>query len=60
MAIASKPDLKTDADKKVDTPFFSKGGSVIDLVKSLKYFGVQLDSSVDWNQYIKILCSKVS
>ena len=46
--------------KKVDTSSFSIGGSVIDLVKNVKYLGVQLDSNLDRNQHIKPLCSKVS
>ena len=46
--------------KRVDTPSFSIGDSVIDLVKNVKYLGVQLDSILDWNQHMKVLCSKVS
>ena len=26
----------------------------------MKYLGVQLDSNLDWNQHMKVLCSKVS
>ena len=59
MAIGSQPNLKKVADKRVDTPSFSIGDSVIDLVKSVKYLGVQLDSNLDWNQHMKVLCSKV-
>ena len=60
MVIGSQPNLKEIADKKVDTPSFSIGDSVIDLVKNVKFLGVQLDSNHDWNQHMKVLCSKVS
>ena len=48
MVIGSQPNLKKIADKRVDTPSFSTGDSVIDLVKNVKYLGVQLDSNLDW------------
>ena len=47
-------------NKKVDTPSFSIGESAIDIVKHVKYLGVELDSNLDWNQHMKVLCSKVS
>ena len=60
MVIGSQPNLKKIADEKVDTPSFSTGDSVIGLVKNVKYLGAQLDSNLDWNQHMKVLCSKVS
>ena len=51
MVIGSQPNLNKIADKKLDTPSFSIGESAIDIVKNLKYLGVQLDSNLDWNQY---------
>ena len=60
MVIGSQPNLKKIADKRVDTPSFSIGDSAIDLVKNVKYLGVQLDSNLDWNQHMKVLYSKVS
>ena len=57
IVIGFQQNLKKVIDKEVDTPSFSIGGSVIDLVKSVKYLGVQLDSNLDWNQ---LFCSKVS
>ena len=54
MVIGSQLNLKKIADKKVDTPPFSIGDSVTDLVNNVTYSGVQLD------QHIKVLCSKVS
>ena len=60
MVIGSQPNLKKIADKRVDTPSFSIGDSAIDLVKNVKYLGVQFDSNLDWNQHMKVLCSKVS
>ena len=60
MVIGSQPNLKKIADKRVDTPSFSIRDSAIDLVKNVKYLGVQLDSNLDWNQHMNNLCSKVS
>ena len=60
MVIGPQPNLKKIADKRVDTPSFFIGDSVIDLVKKVKYLAVQLDSNLDWNQHMKVLCSKVS
>ena len=60
MVIRSQPNLKKIADKRADTPSFSIGESAIDIVKNVKYLGVQLDSNLDWNQHMKVLCSKVS
>ena len=60
MVIGSRPNLKKIADKKVDTPSFSIGDSAIDLVKNVKYLGVQFNSNLDWNQHRKVLCSQVS
>ena len=60
MVIGSQPNLKKIADKRVDTPSFSIGDSVIDLVKNMKYLGAQLDSNLDLNKHMKVLCSKVS
>ena len=60
MVIGSQPNLKKIADKRVETPSFSIGDSAVDLVKNVKYLGVQLDSNLDWNQHMKVLCSKVS
>ena len=60
MVIGSQPNLKKVSDKKVHAPSFSVGDSVIDLVKNVKYLGVQLDSNLDWNQHMKVLCCKVS
>ena len=60
MVIGSQPNLKKIAEKKVDTPSFSIGGSDIDLIKNVKYLGVQLDSNLDWDQHMKVLCGKVS
>ena len=60
MVIGSQPNLKKIPDKRVDTPSFSIGDSAIDLVKNVKYLGVQLDSNLDCNQHMKVLCSKVS
>ena len=51
MVIGSQANLKKIADKRADTPSFSIGDSVIDLVKNVKYL-VQLDSNLDWNQHI--------
>ena len=60
MVTGSQPNLKKIADKRVDTPSFSIGDSAIDLVKNVKYLGVQLDSSnLDWNQHMKVVCNKV-
>ena len=60
MVIGSQPNLKKIADKKVETQFFSIADSVIDLVKNVKYLGVQLDSNLDWNQHMKVLLGKAS
>ena len=54
MVIGSQPNFKKIADKRVDTPFFSIGDSAIDLVKNVKYLGVQLDSNLDCNQHMKV------
>ena len=47
MVTGSQPNLKKIADKRVDTPSVSIGECVIDLVKNVKYLGVQLDSNLD-------------
>ena len=60
MVVGSQPNLKKIADKRVDMPSFSNGDSVIDLIKNVKYLGFQLDRNLDWNQHMKVLCSKVS
>ena len=60
MVIGSQPNLKKIADKSVEMPSFSIGDSVNDLVKNVEYLGVQLDSNLNWNQHMKVLCSKVS
>ena len=47
IVIGSQPNLKKIAEEKIDTPSFSIGESAIDLVKNVKYLGVQLDSNLD-------------
>ena len=60
MVIGSPPNLKKIADKKADRPSFSIADSVVDPVKNVKYLGAQLDGNIDWNQHMKVLCSKTS
>ena len=60
MFIDYQPNFQKVADKKVDPPSFSIGDFFIELVKDVKYLGVQIDSKLDWNQHIKFLCSNVS
>ena len=47
MVTGSQPNLKKIADKKVHTPSLSIGDSVIDLIKNVKYLGVELDSNLE-------------
>ena len=48
MVLGSQQNLKTIADKKVDTPPFSIAESTIDIVKNVKYLRVQLESNLEW------------
>ena len=35
-------------------------GSELDIVTKIRYLGVQVDNSLDWNKHIKVISSKVS
>ena len=39
---------------------FFIGGSDINLINNVKYLGVQLDSNLGWDQYMKVLYGRVS
>ena len=56
MVIRSQPNLRKVVDNKEDSPSISIGGSFVDLIKSLKYLGAQLDNSLDWNHHDKASC----
>ncbi len=60
MVVGSRPNLKKIADNKVETPSFVIDGAEIDIVKNVKYLGVQLDDSLVWDRNTKLLCSKLS
>ena len=57
MVVGSRPNLKKIADNKVETPSFAIDGAEIDIVKNVKYLGVQLDDNLAWDQQTKLLCS---
>ena len=60
MVVGSRPNLKKIADSKIETPSFAIDGAETDIVKNLKYLGVQLDDNLAWDQQTKLLCSKIS
>ena len=57
MVVGSRPNLKKIADNKEETPSFAIDGAEIDIVKNVKYLGVQLDDNLAWDQQTKLLCS---
>ena len=40
-------------------PNFPIGGSDINLMGNVKYLGGQIDSNINWNQHLKVICGKI-
>ena len=59
MVIGSRPNIKI-SDKLVPTPSFAVGNSLIDVVATAKYLGVQLEKHLVWDEHTKALSSKIS
>ena len=59
MLIATKPKHRTlnNAAEKLNLEI---RGRELDVVKKIKYLGVQVDNSLDWKEHIKAVSSKVS
>ena len=59
MLIATKPKHRTlnNAAEKLN---LEVRGRELDVVKKTKYFGVQVDNSLDWKEHLKAVSSKVS
>ena len=59
MLIATKPRHKAlnNAAENLKLEIF---GSELDVVTKTRYLGVQVDNSLDWNEHIKVISSKVS
>ena len=51
MVIGSRPNIKKMSDKLVPTPSFAIGNSHIEVVDNAKYFGVQLDKHLVWDEH---------
>ena len=59
MIIGSRPNIKKISEKSVPTPTFTIGNSHID-VDNVKYFGIQLDKHLMWDEHTKSLRSRIS
>ena len=57
MLIATKPKHSSNAAGKLNLEI---RGRELDVVKKIKYLGVQVDNSLDWKEHIKAVSSKVS
>ena len=60
MVIGSRRNIKEISDKSVPTLSFTIGDSHIDVVDNVKYFGVQLDKHLVWDEHTNALRSKIS
>ena len=59
MLIATKPRHKA-LNKAAENLKLEILGSELDVVTKTRYLGVQVDNSLDWNEHIKAISSKVS
>ena len=55
MVLGSRPNLKKISDKVVTTPSCAIGNSHIDAVANAKYFGMELDKYLVWDEHTKAL-----
>ena len=60
MVIGSRPNLKKISTKLVEPPYFSIGGSEVEMVDNVKSLGVQIDRHLAWDEHIHFVRSKVS
>ena len=60
MVVGSRPNFKKISDKKVQPPTFVIDDSQIEIVEKAKYFGVQLDQHLVWDEHARYVCTKVS
>ena len=60
MVIGSRPNLKKISTKLVEPPSFSIGGSEIEMADNVKYFGVQIDRHLAWDEHTHFVRAKVS
>lgn len=58
--IGSRPKLRMISDEVTEQPCFSTNGTQIDTVNNTKYLGVQLDSHLVWDEYIRYMRTKIS
>ena len=57
MVIGSRPNLKKISTKLVKPPSFTIGGSDVEMVGNVKYFGVQIDRHLAWDEHIHLVRS---
>ena len=60
LIVGSQPKIKKISDKTVDHPQFFIGDSQVENVDRTKYLGVMIDRSLNWNEHINSLHTKVS
>ncbi len=60
METGSRPKLKMISDEVTEQPCFSINGTQIYTVFNTKYLGVQLDSHLVWDEYIRYMRTKIS
>ena len=60
MVVGSRGNLKKTPGKIVQPPSFVIDDLQIDIVEKAKYFGVQFDQHLVWNEHIRFVCAKVS
>ena len=60
MVSGSQPKIKKICDKTVDHPQFFIGDSQVENVDRTKYLGLMIDRSLNWDEHINSLRTKVS
>ena len=60
LIVGSQPKIKKISDKTVDHPQFFIGDSQVENVDRTKYLGVMIDRSLNWDEHINNLRTKVS
>ena len=60
LIVGSQPKIKKISDKTVDHPQFFIGDSQVEKVDRTKYLGVMIDRSLNWDEHINSLRTKVS
>ena len=60
LVVGSQPRVKKIVDKTVDQPQFCIGDSQVKNVNQTKYLGVIIDRSLNWEEHINTLSTKVS